>query len=77
VSERDELVSSQPRTRGALQIRRREYRGATFADIRAWYFDETTGELKPGKGATIRPAELRETIAALTKIAEAFEREDA
>lgn len=75
MSERDELIASVPRTRGAIQIRKREYRGATFADVRSWYFDEVTGELKPGKGATIRPGEIREVIAALEQIASAFESE--
>jgi hypothetical protein len=71
----DELVSSQPRVRGALQIRKRTWKGKDFADAREWYLDRETGELKPGKGVTIRPSELREAIAALTKVAEAFEAE--
>jgi hypothetical protein len=37
--------------------------------------DPETGELKPGKGVIIKPAELREAIAALTKVAEQFESE--
>ncbi|HKY37132.1 MAG TPA: PC4/YdbC family ssDNA-binding protein [Polyangiaceae bacterium] len=73
----DELVSSQPRTRGALQVRRRTWHGDDRVDLRAWYLDAETGELKPGKGVIIKPAELRETIAALIKIAEAFETEKA
>ena len=75
MSGRDDLIASIPRSRGAIQIRRREYKGADFADVRQWYLDAVTGELKPGKGCTIRPSELRETIAALTSIAEAFEAE--
>lgn len=71
----DELVCSIPRARGALQIRRRTYRGTEFADVRAWYLHPEDGTLQPGKGGTVRPSELREVIAALTKIAEAFEAE--
>lgn len=77
MSDLDNLISSQPRTRGALQVRKRTYRGKAFCDIRAWYLDEQTNELKPGKGVTVRPEELRETIAALAKAVEMFEAESA
>jgi hypothetical protein len=75
LSDLDELVSSQPRSRGALQVRRRTWHGDPRVDLRAWYLDPETGELKPGKGVIIKPAELREAIAALTKVAEQFESE--
>jgi hypothetical protein len=71
----DDLVCSIPRTRGALRVMRRTYKGVEFADVRTFYLDATDGTLRPGKGATVRPNELREVIAALTQIADAFEAE--
>lgn len=77
MSGRDDLICSIPRSRGAVQVRLREYKGTEFTDVRAWYFDEHTNELKPGKGCTVRPSELREVAAGLLKAAETLEAEAA
>lgn len=74
----DDLISSQVRPRGTLQIRKRRWKGSDFADVREWYAERyQQGALKPGRGVTIKPSELRETIAALTRIADLFAAEAA
>lgn len=78
MSGRDDLICSVPRNRGAIQVRRREYKGADLADVRLFYLDPVDGTLKPSpKGCALRPDELREVIAGLTQIAEQFEAEAA
>jgi hypothetical protein len=77
MNDADELVCSIPRTRGALRVMRRTYKGVEFADLRVFYLHAEDGTLQPGKGCTVRPNELREVIAALTTVAEAFEAEAA
>lgn len=45
-----------------------EFKGKTNLNIREWYTDTTTGELKPTKkGVLIRPEELDEFVNAVTE----------
>lgn len=78
MSGRDDLIASVPRNRGAIQVRWREFKGHDLCDVRQWYLDPETGELKPSpKGVSLRPEEIREVAAALLQTAEALEAEEA
>ena len=78
MSGRDDLICSVPRNRGAVQVRRREFKGRDLCDVRQWYLDAETGELKPSpKGVSLRPEEIREVAAGLLQTAEALEAEEA
>lgn len=61
-----QLVAEIPRgDRDVYRIRACEYRGAKYVDLRIFYAEQPGGELKPGKGVTIRPAALGDVIKAL------------
>lgn len=76
MSGRDDLVASIPRSRGALQVRRREYKGHDYADVRLFFLHPEDGTLQPSpKGCSIKPHEIREVAAALLKLAADYEAE--
>jgi len=52
------------------RVTRREFKGHPLADVRVWFDDATTGELRPGKGVCIQVEVLPAIVEALTKIAE-------
>lgn len=54
-----------PRGRDVLRVTASEFKGATYVDIRVWYFDRD-GELRPGsKGVSLRPDAIPAVIEAL------------
>lgn len=78
MSGRDDLIASVPRNRGAIQVRRREYKGHDLADVRLFYLHPEDGTLQPSpKGCSLKPHEIREVAAALLQIADAFDAEAA
>lgn len=65
------IVADVPRGERAVdRVRICAYRGHTFVDVRQWFIDRATNELRPGKGATLRPESLPEIITALQKAAQ-------
>ena len=61
--------------RGEIRIARKTYNGSPpYVDVRSWYYDEHTGDLRPGKGVTLRMGELREVAHALQGVAGGDER---
>jgi hypothetical protein len=56
--------------REEIVIRFTEYGGYALADLRLWYEDRDTGDLRPGKGFAIR----RELLPELRKAVEAAEK---
>jgi hypothetical protein len=45
---------------------RHSFKGYPLVDIRVWLADDTTGELRPGKGVSIKLEVLPEIVAALS-----------
>ena len=45
-----------------IQIKKVMKNNKEFTDVRSWYVDKKTGELKPGKGITI-PDDLADEVA--------------
>ena len=69
------LMESDKNSREVLRVSLREYSGHRFADVRSWYRTTTGAELKPGKGATVKPELLPDVIAALQAAQARFEAE--
>lgn len=67
-SDAGERISTIERKEGEqLRLERRSYNGYPFLDLRVW-FQGDDGEWRPTKkGLSIKPRELDEVIAALTK----------
>ncbi|TMQ76813.1 hypothetical protein ACCUM_3945 [Candidatus Accumulibacter phosphatis] len=49
---------------------RRDFKDYRLVDIRVWFDDATTGELRPGKGVSIKLESLPEIVAALSGLIE-------
>lgn len=49
---------------------RRDFKGFPLVDIRVWFDDAATGELRPGKGVSIKLEALPEIVAALSGLIE-------
>jgi hypothetical protein len=67
----DETIAEIDRgRRGKLRIRRCTFKGSDpYLDVRHFWPDEDAdGELKPGKGVTVKMTELSAVIAALTAV---------
>lgn len=67
-----EIVAEIPKnSRECYRVVRRVYKGYPLVDIRVWFDDATTGELRPsGKGVTIKLEVLPEIVAALSGLVE-------
>ena len=65
LAECDRTPSGEPAGSGdRLRVSLRSYHGRTFVDLRVFWHDEH-GELRPGKGTSVRRHELRQVIEAL------------
>jgi hypothetical protein len=53
--------------REVYRVFERTYKGHRLVDIRTWYDDLTTGELRPGKGVSIKAECLPQILDALHK----------
>lgn len=60
----DRSRRDRPGAGDALRLLIRSYRGRRYCDLRVWYRDER-GELRPGKGTSIRLHEIGDVIRAL------------
>ncbi len=56
--------------REVYRITRLDFKGYPLVDIRVWFDDATTGELRPGKGVSIKAEVLPEIVAALSGLIE-------
>jgi Transcriptional Coactivator p15 (PC4) len=52
--------------RELLQVKIRNFKGLTLIDIRRWYRD-AEGDLRPGKGISCKPGDLKRLRQALRK----------
>ncbi len=57
-------------SREVYRIERRTFKGYPLVDIRVWCDDAATGELRPGKGVSIKLEVLPEIVAALSGLIE-------
>jgi hypothetical protein len=48
--------------REVYRVTRREFKGYDLADVRVWYDDTTTRELRPGKGVNSKVEVLAEIV---------------
>lgn len=65
------IVAQIPKnSREVYRIMRRDFKGFPLVDIRVWFDDATTGELRPGKGVSIKLEALPEIVAALSGLIE-------
>ena len=47
---------------GQIQVKRVRMKGKWYVDVRGWYVDRGTGDLRPGKGIAI-PDDLADEVA--------------
>lgn len=66
-----DIVAEIPKnSREVYRIVRRDFKGFPLVDVRVWFDDATTGELRPGKGVSIKVEVLPEIISALSSLIE-------
>ncbi|MEF8753335.1 MAG: transcriptional coactivator p15/PC4 family protein [Accumulibacter sp.] len=66
-----DIVAEIPKnSREVYRIVRRDFKGYPLVDVRVWFDDATTGELRPGKGLSIKLESLPEIVAALSSLIE-------
>ena len=53
-----------------VRVRLTEFKGHELIDIRGWYEDRETGEMKPGKGITLKRDLLPDLLELLHKAEE-------
>ena len=62
----DEIIAEIPKNRREVyRIVRNTYKGHRLIDVRVWYDEPETGELRPGKGVSIKVEALPEIIVVL------------
>jgi hypothetical protein len=67
-----EIIAEIPKNqREVYRVIARTYKGYRLADVRVWFYDPDTGELRPGKGVSIKAEALPDIIKALSGLAEA------
>lgn len=59
--------------REVVRVRRTEYQGRALLDVRIWYPDVVTGEMRPGKGLALRVEQLGDLREALSTAASVLE----
>lgn len=65
------VVAEPPKTqREVYRVMRRTFKGYRLADIRVWFDDPDTGELRPGKGVSIKADAPPEIVKALAGMVE-------
>lgn len=66
-----EIIAEIPKnSREVYRITQRTFNGYALIDLRIWFDDATTGELRPGKGVSIKVDALPEIVAALAGLIE-------
>jgi len=66
-----EIVAEIPKnSREVYRIVRRDFKGYRLVDVRVWFDDATTGDLRPGKGVSIKVEVLPEIASALSGLIE-------
>lgn len=60
-------------SREVVRVRRTEYEGRALLDVRTWYPDLVTGEMRPGKGLALRVEQLDDLRQALSTAASVLE----
>ncbi len=66
-----EIVAEIPKnSREVHRVVRRTFNRHRLIDVRVWFADFTTGELRPGKGVSIKLESLPEIVAALAGLIE-------
>jgi hypothetical protein len=61
-----EIVAEVPKNRREVyRVMARTFKGYRLADIRVWFDDPDTGELRPGKGVSIKADALPAIVEAL------------
>ncbi|MBK7674396.1 MAG: transcriptional coactivator p15/PC4 family protein [Candidatus Accumulibacter sp.] len=67
----DVIIAEIPKnSREVYRITRRDFKGYPLVDVRIWFDDATTDELRPGKGVSIKLEALPEIVAALSGLIE-------
>jgi hypothetical protein len=67
----DVIITEIPKnSREVYRVVRRDFKGYPLVDVRIWFDDATTGELRPGKGVSIKLEVLPEIVAALSGLIE-------
>jgi hypothetical protein len=70
-----EIIAEIPKNgREVYRITRRTFKGYPLVDVRIWFDDATTGELRPGKGVSLKLESLPEIVAALAGLIEGVRR---
>ena len=66
-----EIVAEiQKNSRQVYRVTRHSFKGYPLVDIRVWFADATTGELRPGKGLSLKLEVLPEIVTTLAAIIE-------
>lgn len=66
-----EIIAEIPKnSREVYRIIRRDFKDFPLVDVRVWFDDATTGELRPGKGVCLKAEVLPEIVAALSGLIE-------
>lgn len=66
-----EIIAEIPKnSREVYRITRHAFKGHDLVDVRVWFDDATTGELRPGKGVTLKLESLPQIVAALSGLIE-------
>jgi hypothetical protein len=66
-----EIIAEIPKnSREVYRVVRRDFKGYPLVDVRVWFDDATTGELRPGKGVSLKLESLPEIVAALSGLIE-------
>lgn len=66
-----EVIAEVPKNqREVYRVMARSFKGHRLADVRVWFDDPDTGELRPGKGVSLKVEVLPEIINALAGLVE-------
>lgn len=66
-----EVIAEVPKNqREVYRVMSRSYKGHRLADVRVWFDDPETGELRPGKGISLKAEVLSDIIKALAGLVE-------
>jgi len=67
----DEIIAEIPKNqREVYRVVRRSFKGYKLVDVRVWFDDSETGDLRPGKGVSIKAELLPDVVKALAGLIE-------
>jgi hypothetical protein len=66
----DILAEIPKNSRQVYRIVRHRFKGYPLVDVRVWFADDATGELRPGRGVSLKLEVLPEIVAALSGLIE-------